>query len=173
MVEIWSNGKVVPAQVASVRETHATDRDGEPAESGTHHADGEFAESEIDDGNQPIIQREQLSCKGLPRLMPWPSLLDLTHRKQLTDDWSTLCVVCKVNGKKLRNHHHWSECDSMQGGKKKMNDAFDFLHDIKFDKFVHCKWCYRPQVICEISWNRRVNQQGLVAFNKQCQAPSA
>ncbi|KAG5912757.1 hypothetical protein E4U61_007962 [Claviceps capensis] len=154
MEEIWSSGTVAPAQEGGVGEAHASD------------GDGEAAESEIDDGNEAIIQREQPSCRGVPRLMPYPPYLDVTHLKQLTDDWSTQCVVCKVYGKKSRNDHHWSECDSLQGGKEKMNEAVHFLNDITFAKFVHCKWCYRPQALCEI-WKRSLNKQGLVAFHKK------
>ncbi|KAG6064360.1 hypothetical protein E4U32_000281 [Claviceps aff. humidiphila group G2b] len=64
-----------------------------------------------------------LSYNKEPRFMLHPPNLDLTHMRQLTNDWSEQCVVCKVNGKIAQNHRHWSLCDSMQGGEKKMPDA--------------------------------------------------
>ncbi|KAG6284253.1 hypothetical protein E4U09_008101 [Claviceps aff. purpurea] len=151
MEEIWSGEEAALVQVDGVREAHATDRDGEPAE------------SEIDDGLGEIIQRELPSRRGVPRAMLDPSCL--THLKQLIDDWGSQCVVCKLHGKKHRDDHHWNDCDSVQGGKEKMEHAFTFLTDIKFQPYAHCNWCYRPQAICEI-WERGVNNRGWATFKK-------
>ncbi|KAG5986567.1 hypothetical protein E4U52_000123 [Claviceps spartinae] len=151
MEEMWSSAPVAPARVAGVLEAHATDRDGEPAE------------SEIDDGLGEIIQRELPSRRGVPRAMLDPSCL--THLKQLIDDWGSQCVVCKLHGKKRRDDHQWNDCDSVQGGKEKMEHAFTFLTDIKFQPYAHCKWCYRPQAICEI-WEHGVNNRGWATFKK-------
>ncbi|CCE34814.1 uncharacterized protein CPUR_08753 [Claviceps purpurea 20.1] len=165
MEEIWSSGAVAPTQVAGVREAHAPERDAELAESCTHDADGEFAEIDIDDGYQPILPRQPLPCNREPRDMIRSPGLDKEEIKLLAISWSNICVVCKVNGKEPRNHHHWTKCDSVQGGQEKMTDALAFLRGIPFAKFVHCNFCYRPQAICEI-WNRSLNNRGLVAFNK-------
>jgi superfamily II DNA helicase RecQ len=99
-----------------------------------------------------------------PRVMG--SDLDPARLRELTDEWSEQCAVCKVNGKIARGHRHWSDCKSQHSGLEKMSEAIKVLEDVQFASFAHCKWCYRSQAVCEM-WARSVGWQGRVVFKKK------
>jgi hypothetical protein len=99
-----------------------------------------------------------------PRVMG--TVLDPAGLRELTEEWSERCAVCKVNGKIARGHRHWSDCKSQPGGLEKMSEAIKILEEVEFASFAHCRWCYRSQAVCEM-WARSVNWQGRAVFKKK------
>ncbi|GAB7336953.1 hypothetical protein MBLNU13_g02559t2 [Cladosporium sp. NU13] len=99
-----------------------------------------------------------------PRVMG--TVLDPAHLRELTEEWSDRCAVCKINGKIARGHRHWSDCKGQHGGSEKMAETIKILEDVQFASFAHCRWCYRSQAACEM-WARSVNWQGRAVFKKK------
>ncbi|KAG5930899.1 hypothetical protein E4U59_000744 [Claviceps monticola] len=154
MEEICHSEEAALVQVTGVRHAHATKSDDEVAEGDIRNDDDELAEGGIDSDDESNLESQQLSGSREPRLMG--AVLDIDHLRQLTNDWSEQCAITTIG----------LIATVFNGGEKKMTEAIKIVEEVDFARFVHCKWCYRPQAICEL-WNRSVNSQGRVAFNKK------
>lgn len=99
---------------------------------------------------------------GRPARLMGP-VADVSEIRRLLGGWKDRCVLCKARQRPGIGHNHWTKCTEGVEDRIQMEKAVGLLGSVRFANFSGCKFCKRPQAVCE-TWERKVKENGPVVF---------